>query len=167
MNRMFRRRNAHGAGRGRADARDRGTVTAETAVGLPGLVLVLAMSLWGVAAAAAKIACVDAARAGARAAARGESPSSIRTAVALAAPAGSRVAVRRDDELASVEVVSTVRVPFGRGLPVLVVHASATAEPEPGGVPAARTGPEGRPPGARTEAEVTFDSTGGGRAAGE
>ncbi|MER7400876.1 TadE family type IV pilus minor pilin, partial [Streptomyces sp. NPDC000151] len=53
-------------------ASDRGMVTAEAAVVIPTLVLFVAMLLWGLMAACAQIQCVDAARAGARAAARSE-----------------------------------------------------------------------------------------------
>ncbi|MET9110719.1 TadE family type IV pilus minor pilin, partial [Streptomyces zhihengii] len=55
------------AGRG-----DRGSVTAEAAVALPALVAFALALVWALMAAAAQIQCVDAARAGARAAARSE-----------------------------------------------------------------------------------------------
>lgn len=51
---------------------DRGFVTVETAMTLPVLALFTVTLLWGLAAAAAQIRCVDAARAGARVAARAE-----------------------------------------------------------------------------------------------
>ncbi|MFI9269624.1 TadE family type IV pilus minor pilin [Kitasatospora sp. NPDC052896] len=73
--------------------RDGGYVTAETAVALPALVLLLAMVLWGGAAAAAKLRCLDAARVGARAAARGDGDA---VAVATrAAPPGAVVRLTR------------------------------------------------------------------------
>lgn len=87
--------------RARADS---GFVTAEAAVVIPTLVLLLAMVLWGVMAAAARIQCVDGARAGARAAARGESAGGVRTAVLSAAPHGAQVSTAREGELVRVQV---------------------------------------------------------------
>ncbi|MDX3077979.1 TadE family type IV pilus minor pilin [Streptomyces sp. NPDC088354] len=84
--------------------RDGGYVTAEAAVVIPSLVLLTAMLLWGLAAAAAQIRCVDAARAGARAAARDEPEGAVLAAVRSAAPAGAGVAVRRVDGLVRVTV---------------------------------------------------------------
>ncbi|MFE2233365.1 TadE family type IV pilus minor pilin, partial [Streptomyces sp. NPDC059442] len=49
---------------------DRGAVTVEAAMALPALVVFTLALLWSLAAAAAQIPCVDAARAGAGAAAR-------------------------------------------------------------------------------------------------
>ncbi|GAB3882575.1 hypothetical protein GCM10027612_13340 [Microbispora bryophytorum subsp. camponoti] len=43
--------------------RERGSVTAETAVALPALVVVLIASLWAVTVVGAQLRCVDAARA--------------------------------------------------------------------------------------------------------
>src|SRR5688500_20233283 len=58
---------------GRWWRRDAGMVTAETAVVLPVLLLVLAGAVAAVTVVGAQLRCVDAAREGARAAARGES----------------------------------------------------------------------------------------------
>src|SRR5882757_7128413 len=55
------------AGRG-----DGGYVTAEAAVVIPVLVTLTGLLIWGLMAGAAQVRCVDAARAGARAAARSE-----------------------------------------------------------------------------------------------
>src|SRR4051812_45433686 len=85
-------------------ARDGGYVTAEAAVVIPSLVLLTAMLLWGLAAAAAQIRCVDAARAGARAAARDEPEGAVLAAARSAAPAGAGVAVRRGGGLVRVTV---------------------------------------------------------------
>jgi hypothetical protein len=79
-------------------------VTAEAAVVIPSLVLLLAVLLWSVMAAAAHIQCVDAARAGARAAARGETPGGVRAAVLTAAPRGAEIRTMREGELVRVEV---------------------------------------------------------------
>lgn len=108
---------------------DRGSVTAETAVVLPGLLLVLVVSLWGVRAAAAQVACVDAARAGARAAARGEPLDAVRAAASSTGPTGARVEVRRDGSFVRVTVVAEVRAAGGvfGGVPALAVDGRATA----------------------------------------
>ncbi|MFD0639209.1 TadE family type IV pilus minor pilin [Catenulispora yoronensis] len=66
--------------------RDAGYATVETALAIPSLVL-LTLALAGVLAGlAAQIRCVDAARLGARAAARGEPPDAVRAAIARASP---------------------------------------------------------------------------------
>lgn len=66
-------------------------VTAEVAVLLPALVLLLVLAVRGVAIGLASLECVDAARAGARAASRGESRAVVeRTALAVA-PRGAVV----------------------------------------------------------------------------
>ena len=117
----------------RAGARrrlDTGSVTVETAVALPALVLVLAVALWGVSATAAEVACVDAARAGARAAARGEQPAAVRAAVLRAAPRGAVVDVVRGPVLTRVSVRVTLRPPIPRLMPSLELGAHATAATE-------------------------------------
>lgn len=83
---------------------DRGYVTAEAAVVVPSLVLVAGMLLWGVMASAAYIQCVDAARAGARAAARGEHARAVHAAVRSVAPPGARTESVREGELVRVRV---------------------------------------------------------------
>lgn len=79
----------------RSGGRDRttGMVTAELAVAIPALVIVLAMVLGGVSLGVDQVRCVDAARLAARAVARGD-PGSAASALALrAAPSGARVAL--------------------------------------------------------------------------
>ncbi|MBW8701842.1 hypothetical protein MBT84_19740 [Streptomyces sp. MBT84] len=95
------------AGRGGAGPdRDRGFVTAETAVVLPALVLFAMALVWVLLAVSAQIQCVDAARAGARAAARQEPPEVVAEMVRQAAPDGARVTVNRRGELVHVLVVA-------------------------------------------------------------
>ncbi|MFJ6139163.1 TadE family type IV pilus minor pilin [Kitasatospora sp. NPDC092286] len=107
--------------RGRGDA---GFATAETAVALPALVLLAAMLIWGVLAAAAQIRCVDAARVGARAAARGEPDAA---AIARsAAPPGAAVQVGVETDTVRVTVDAPCAGP-GRLAAVLSVRLSATA----------------------------------------
>ncbi|WP_368661524.1 TadE family type IV pilus minor pilin [Streptomyces sp. NA04227] len=68
---------------------------------------VFAMGLmWALLTAAAQIQCVDAARVGARAAARQEPPDAVVAAVKKAAPGGARVEVRREGGLVKVRVVA-------------------------------------------------------------
>ena len=103
---------------------DGGFVTAETAVVLPALVLLAAMLIWGVLAAAAQITCVDAARIGARAAARGETD-----AVELAraaAPPGARVRLAVAADTVRVDVDAPCAGP-GRLGGLLAVRVGAMA----------------------------------------
>lgn len=79
--------------RGRSES---GMVTAEFAVALPAVIIVLALALGALAAATDQLRCVDAARVGARAAARGDTQVSIQQVARRAAPQGSSVSVRGD-----------------------------------------------------------------------
>jgi Flp pilus assembly protein TadG len=122
MDRHFRRRP-----RG-----DGGTVTAETAVVLPALVVMLAIALWGVGAAVAQMRCVDAARAAARAVARGENVGAARAAAAAIAPDRATIAISPAGRDVRVEVSAGVPPPgpgFAR-LELLTVRAAAVAEAE-------------------------------------
>jgi hypothetical protein len=84
--------------------------TAEFAVVLPAVVLVLALSLGSLGLAWDQIRCVDAARAGARAASRGDSTGAVVLAASRAAPPGAQVSMAGAGELVSVSVVSRPRV---------------------------------------------------------
>ncbi len=109
-------------------------VTAETAVAMPALVLVLAAAVWGLSCVGAQLRCVDAAREGARLAARGESAAVVRAAAARAAPAGAAVDVAQQGEQVVVVVRATVR-PFGAalsGLTAVEVDGRSAALQEPG-----------------------------------
>ncbi|MEV5826611.1 TadE family type IV pilus minor pilin [Spirillospora sp. NPDC052242] len=116
--------------------------TAEIAVALPALVLVTAIVLWGMAAVSTQLTCNDAARTGARAAARGESLTAVRELVAKAVPEGSTVTVTRDEATVHVDVSTPVEPPAAARLPALIVHAHAAAATEPG---ASTTEPEPAP----------------------
>jgi hypothetical protein len=120
-------------GPGSAGRRQRGSVTAETAVAFPALVVVLAVALWGVSAAAAQVACVDAARAGARAAARGEPQSEVRAAVLRAAPPRAHVTLSHDPATARVVVRAEAQPPLKGLFPALKLSAQAIAATEPEG----------------------------------
>ncbi|GIH70254.1 hypothetical protein Mth01_25070 [Sphaerimonospora thailandensis] len=119
----------------RAGPRERGSVTAETAVALPALVLVLAAVLWAVTVVDARLRCVDAARAGARAAARGEALNAVRETVLRSAPAGSRVVVVPGPEVTRVDVSVSVRPLWKSAAPSIEVTASAVSATEIGVFP--------------------------------
>ncbi|PWI42465.1 TadE family type IV pilus minor pilin [Streptomyces sp. ICBB 8177] len=107
---------------------DAGYVTAEAAVVLPVLVVFTGMLLWGLMTAAAQIRCVDAARAGARAAARSEPPEAAMAAAVSAGPPGAKVVLRREGDLVRVRVAARSLGP-GRlaGLLSVTVGADAVA----------------------------------------
>ena len=125
--RSFRR-----SGLDRWPGRDRGSFTAELAAGLPALMLLLFAGLTAVAAVSTQMQCVDAARAGAIAAARGEPGA---PAAARVAPTGSAVDVAVDADTVTVTVGAGVPV-LGGHLRALTVRATAVAarEPDVGGV---------------------------------
>lgn len=132
--------------------RDRGSVTAETAVALPALVLVLTAAVWAVTIVGAQLRCVDAARAGARAAARGEVAEGVREAVLRLAPEGATVTIRVGADTTRVEVVATVRPPFRTPLPPARLRAAAVSSTEPGVLPSLSAAAEAtRPPGLRED----------------
>jgi hypothetical protein len=109
-----------------------GAVTAETAVVLPALAVVLLLCLWSLAAVAGQLSCVDAARVAARAVARGDPEQQAMSAARAAAPRGARVTVHRSGEDVVVEVRAMARLPgpwAGRGPSIaLVGRAVAQAE---------------------------------------
>ena len=114
------------AGQRRRERHDAGYVTAESAVVLPVLVLFTAMLLWGLLAATAQIRCVDAARAGARAAARSEPKDAVLAVTGTAAPHGARIALRREGDLVRVRVTARSVGP-GRLARLLSVTVGADA----------------------------------------
>ncbi|MCZ2818912.1 pilus assembly protein [Modestobacter sp. VKM Ac-2977] len=115
--------------------REAGMVTAETAVVLPVLLLVLAGAVAAVVVVGAQLRCVDAAREGARAAARGEPAAVVHELAAQAAPDGATTDLGVGE---TVRVTVAARVaPLGP-LPWRVeVTATATGlrEPAAGGPP--------------------------------
>ena len=114
---------------GRTPRGDRGYVTAETAMVIPLLVALTGLLVWGVMAAAAQVRCVDAARAGAREAARSEAPADVLQAARAAAPAGARVSVRREGDMFHVRIT----VPAPRFPVTLTAEAAALDEDAVGG----------------------------------
>jgi hypothetical protein len=110
---------------------DRGSITAELAVALPVVVLLLLTGLAAVNAVATKLRCVDAAREAARAEARGEPGAA---AGQRAAPDGATVSVEVGDGTVRA-TVRTVTHPLGNLLPGLPVEGYAVAAREPGEQP--------------------------------
>lgn len=115
--------------RARRRQNDRGAVTVETAIALASFVIVLALALYGLAAVADQVRCVDAAREAARLAARGE-PDQARTAAERIAPPDADVTIAVTGEHIEVKVQAP---PAGGLLPGLQLHAEAFAVREPDG----------------------------------
>lgn len=114
-----------------AGRHDAGMVTAELAVAFPAVVLVLAVCLAGLGAVVDQVRCVDAARLGARAAARGDPPARVRALAARAAPEGARVSI--GSTRGEVRVVVTATTGGWAGLvPSWSLLAAATIPAEPG-----------------------------------
>jgi hypothetical protein len=108
------------------DAPDRGTVTAELAVVLPGVVLLCAVLLFAGQAVIRQVQCTDAARAGARLAARGDPPAAVTAEASLRGPPGAVVRVVRAVDAVRVEVTAPVEG-WGAGSFGLTAHGSASA----------------------------------------
>ncbi|MEV0491316.1 TadE family type IV pilus minor pilin [Streptomyces atratus] len=132
---MPRSERRSGGGVGDCDGRrDRGAVTAEAAMVIPVLVLFALALLWALMAASAQIRCVDAARAGARAAARSEPEAQVLAVTRSVAPDRARVEVERAGELWRVRVAAPTPGP-GALAPTLRADAAAMAEDTVGAEP--------------------------------
>lgn len=107
-------------------------VTAETAVVLPVLLLVLACAVAAVTVVGTQLRCVDAAREGARAAARGETDAVVAELAGAVAPAGAVTEVRPAGDRVRVTVSVEVS-PLGPVPLRTRVSAEAVAALEPGG----------------------------------
>src|SRR5690349_3176768 len=112
---------------------ERGSVTAEAAVALPALVLVVAAAIGAVITVTAQLRCLDAAREAARAAARSEPAGVVHELAATAAPAGSSAEVSVAGDQVTVTVRATVHL-LGGLLPDITVTGRAVGlrEPDPG-----------------------------------
>jgi hypothetical protein len=86
---------------------DRGMVSAELALALPALLVVLALCLAGLGLAVDQVRCADAARVAARAASRGEPHGRVVELARELAPSGSRIGVAVE----GTEVLVTVEAP--------------------------------------------------------
>ncbi|WP_029289778.1 TadE family type IV pilus minor pilin [Cellulomonas sp. HZM] len=107
---------------------ERGSVTAELAIGFPVVVLALVAALGVVAAGSAQLRCADAARAGARLAALGQAGDVVSSAQRLAGE-GASVTVADDGSWTTVTVRRAV--PGVGWLGGLDASASASARVEP------------------------------------
>jgi hypothetical protein len=109
--------------------RSRGSVTAEFAVLLPGLALLLAVIMAAGAAVSAQLKCVDAARSAARLAARRESAAVVLAVARSTGPAGVQVRVASDADLVVVQVRARLPLPLP-GRPALTLGSIAVARME-------------------------------------
>lgn len=106
---------------------DRGAYTAELAVALPALLLLVTWGMLGIGYAQASLRCDDATRAAARAAARDEPTAAVEAAGRQAAPRGARLVVVRGERMVEVRCAAAVRVV---GLSTFQVRARAVAAVE-------------------------------------
>lgn len=109
---------------------DRGSVTAELALALPALLLVLGALLAVVAAGSGQLQVADAARTGARVAALGEDDAAVVAAAQRVGGPGVDVAVTRDPPWVVVTARRSVAQGWASALP-LTLTSSATARTEP------------------------------------
>ncbi|MGY1840100.1 MULTISPECIES: TadE family type IV pilus minor pilin [unclassified Modestobacter] len=116
--------------RSRRPGAEAGMVTAETAVVLPVLLFVLAGAIAAVVVVAGQLRCVDAAREGARAAARGEPAAVVQRIAGAAGPDGAVVGVGRSGDTVTTTVAAVI-TPLGPVPWRVTVTATATAEVEP------------------------------------
>ncbi|RZU21587.1 TadE-like protein [Streptomyces sp. BK239] len=105
-------------------------MTAESAVVLPVLVAFAMALVWGLLVLAAQIQCVDAARAGARAAARQDPEGAVVAMAREIAPRGARVTVSREGD--RVRVTVAAEPPVLRGLPFEVREEAVAAAEDVG-----------------------------------
>lgn len=113
-----------------AGGRERGGVTAELALVLPGVVLLLVALLTAADAAVTQVRVADAARAGARAAALGETRAAVGDVARELAGEGAQVRVSESGGYVVVEVSRELSGPLA--LADLAASSSARALPEPG-----------------------------------
>lgn len=99
--------------------------SAELALAMPVLVVVLALALAGIELGMQQVRCIDAARSAVRLMARGESPPRVLAAAALAAPSGAAVSTGKSGGNVSV-TVSALPPPLLRMLGI-TAPMSATA----------------------------------------
>lgn len=107
-------------------------VSAELALTVPSILLVLAICLTALALAIDQVRVTDAARVGARAASRGEDPARVQRLVLDRAPEGSHLHVAQEDGGVVVRVEAPSR---SRLIPLPQAQAQASAVWEPGAGP--------------------------------
>ncbi|MCU1565377.1 MAG: TadE family protein [Pseudarthrobacter sp.] len=108
---------------------ERGAVTAEFAVTLPAVLLLLAMLLSGAAAGVTQLRLEEGARAGARALARGDDSAAVERIVRTLSGTSASAAVAADGEWLSITVTDRVGGPLGSSIPwTLTARASTRSE---------------------------------------
>ena len=113
----------------RRRAGSRGAVTAEFAVTLPAVLLLLAMLLAGAAAGVTQLRLEEGARAGARALARGDDSAAVGRIVRTLSGASASAVVASEGEWLSVTVTDRVGGPLGATIPwTLTARASTRSE---------------------------------------
>ncbi|MDT0193991.1 TadE family type IV pilus minor pilin [Arthrobacter sp. AB6] len=106
-----------------------GAVTAEFAVTLPAVLLLLAMLLSGASAGVTQLRLEEGARAGARALARGDDSAAVERIVHTLTGGSASAAVSADGEWLDVTVTGRVGGPLGSSIPwLLTARASTRAE---------------------------------------
>nr|WP_250401328.1 TadE family type IV pilus minor pilin [Streptomyces cellostaticus] len=136
-------------------------MTAESAVVMSVLVAFTMALVWGLLVVAARIQCVDAARTGARAAARQDPAAAVVEVTRRAAPRGARVTVGRSGDQVRVTVVA--RPPVLSGLPFEVREEAVALAEETVGTGTGTGADTGEGPGT---SRGTGAGTGTGRASG-
>lgn len=106
-------------------------VSAELALTIPSILLVLAICLTALALGIDQVRVTDAARVGARAASRGDDPALVQWLVQDRAPGGSHVSIRQEADGVVVRVEAPSRSRVLR-LPQAIAQASAVWEPGAG-----------------------------------
>jgi hypothetical protein len=114
-------------------APDAGMVTAELAVGLPAVVLVLGAALGAIGTVTMQLRCADAAEVAARLAARGEPAVVVVAAARAAAPAGADIRIEPAGRTVTVVVSARPRLPgLGIALPAGTIRERFSEAYEPG-----------------------------------
>jgi len=107
----------------------RGSVTAEVALALPGVIIAAYLMMLGVVVVGQQVRCHSAASAVARAVARFESPAAVDRLAQQALPAGAQWAASTSDELVTVNVTWALpTTSLGRWFPVVRARAVAPVE---------------------------------------
>ena len=109
--------------------RSRGAVTAELALAFPAVVLALLLAVAVGQVVIAQVRCTDAARVGAREAARGETDAVVIRQAQRVGPPGAQVDVAGGGGSVAVDVTVVVRLPLP-GAPGLTVHGHAVGPVE-------------------------------------
>ncbi len=132
----------------------RGAVTAEFAVALPAVLLLLALLLGGAAGGVTQLRLEEAAHAGARALARGEDPGAVESIVRMLAGTSATTSVAAEGEWLSVTVADRVGGPLGTTVPwTLTAKATTRSEtPAAHGLPLQPAGPTEQPAGPTKDA---------------